>query len=135
MVILIDKMSPQLLDKKWLDSIFRFAPSYSICTPAYSLMDPVTEKLYADKTFEIDGDSIQIDQSQHVSKNLTLRAITKGYNVATKDIYFGICDKKSMKASENATIELVLPKSSRPGDTFVIKAEEYQYFLKIHDCK
>ena len=112
MVILIDKMSPQLLDKKWLDSIFRFAPSYSICTPAYSLMDPVTDKLYADKTFEIDGDSIQIDQSRHVSKNLTLRAITKGYNVATKDIYFGICDKKSMKASENATIELVLPKSS-----------------------
>jgi len=47
-VVLIDKTSPQLLDKKWLDSIFRFAPSYSICTPDYSLIDPKTEKLYAE---------------------------------------------------------------------------------------
>jgi hypothetical protein len=61
MMILIDKESTQKFDKKWLDGIFRFAPSYSICTQAYSLIDPETDKLYDGKTFKIEGDSIQID--------------------------------------------------------------------------
>ena len=31
-MILIDKQSTKQFDKEWLDSIFRFAPSYSICS-------------------------------------------------------------------------------------------------------
>jgi hypothetical protein len=79
-----------------------------------------------EETFKIKDDSIEIVKDKYVSKNLTLRAITKGYNIAYKTLYWGICSKESMVSVNDTKIDLILPKSLVIGAKHVIKAEAYE---------
>jgi hypothetical protein len=97
------------------------------------LINPIDDKIVSKGAFSIKVNALEIDRSKYVSRNLTLKAITKGYKVALKPLILAVCSKQSMVASEGAGFDLILPKESE-GSKHIIKAKDYEDYLKVIDC-
>lgn len=57
--------------------------------------------------------------------------------MAEKHLKIGVCDKKSMRVSKEGRsgVELILPKGTKRGTVHIIKAKDYQKFLKVEECE